>query len=219
MIQMCAWCKDKIRDLGGETGISDGICAGCRKEYFPETLLSVREIAQAILNQTFPMIVLFVVFFVFAGMPCFAADPSILPDKPQPTAKVHSEDREFRIEAGALGASWTADAVSTEKSFAASPHRSESGLLFRGSRNAAEISGAWAAVDIGAVVVSYEWKNHVRNRFLHPLWRVPMAIGIIGHSESAIHNSTQGMPQIYQPSPAAVTNGGLGTRLHLGATR
>lgn len=64
MIQVCAWCKTTIRDLGGEAGkseapgpldesgrktgrsdkeTSDGICLDCRKEFFPETLRSVRE--------------------------------------------------------------------------------------------------------------------------------------------------------------------------------
>jgi hypothetical protein len=159
---------------------------------------------------------LFVFVFMFFGPPSFAQSAFMgKPDKPQPQAAGRVVDREFKIEATALGAAWTADAISTQRSFAASPHRSEGGLLFPGSRNAVEISGAWAAIDVGAVVLSYEWKEHVHNRFLHPLWRVPLFVGIIGHSESAIHNSTQLMPQIYQ-APAPGASGGLGARLHFG---
>jgi hypothetical protein len=49
MIQVCAWCKEQIRDLGGDSQeVSDGICADCRKKHFPETRRSVREQAAAL---------------------------------------------------------------------------------------------------------------------------------------------------------------------------
>lgn len=51
MIQMCAWCKKTMRDLGGQEGISDGICIECRKEHFPETLLTVREQGEALVAE------------------------------------------------------------------------------------------------------------------------------------------------------------------------
>ena len=51
MIIRCAWCKGTIQDFGenGPKSISDGICPKCREVYFPETLLSVREMAAAVL--------------------------------------------------------------------------------------------------------------------------------------------------------------------------
>ena len=46
-----------------------------------------------------------------------------------------------------------------------------------------KVMGAWAAVDVGAAAAAYEWKKHVHNRYLHPLWRVPMFVGTIGHDQ------------------------------------
>jgi hypothetical protein len=54
MTQICAWCKKEIRDLGGEEGISDGLCLDCRKKHFPETLRSVREQAEALVAKDAP---------------------------------------------------------------------------------------------------------------------------------------------------------------------
>jgi len=128
-----------------------------------------------------------------------AADPSILPDKPQPQGKVRSENREFWIESAGLGAAWAMDAQSSSSRWAycrntygaAQVHQwncFESGVFFKGTQDTAKIMGAWAAVDIAAAVASYEWKNHVRNRYLHPLWRVPLIVGTAGHASSAIGN-------------------------------
>jgi hypothetical protein len=64
MILMCAWCKETIQDLSGsirdhgprptrwscKEGIVDGICLDCRKSFFPETLRTVQENAQATLR-------------------------------------------------------------------------------------------------------------------------------------------------------------------------
>lgn len=46
MIQVCAWCQVKIRDVGGTVRksadgqeqeiVSHGICPECRAEYFPK---------------------------------------------------------------------------------------------------------------------------------------------------------------------------------------
>ncbi|SRR6266700_264758 len=143
--------------------------------------------------------------FMALSAPCFAANTAILPNKPEPQyqGKVHAADREFWIEAGALGTAWTLDAVSTHQAFAAGPHRSEAGMFFKGSRSVLEIMGAWAAVDIGAAVTAYEWKKHVRNRYLHPLWRIPMLVGAIGHDQAAIGNWTLSNPPIV---PEAVSS-------------
>jgi hypothetical protein len=130
------------------------------------------------------------------ALPCFAGETAILPDKPEPQvqAKVRMADREFWIEAGALGTAWTLDAISTHSAFSANPTRHEEGGLFNGSRSVGKIMGAWAAVDIGATVAAYEWKKHVKNRYLHPLWRVPMLVGTIGHDRAAIGNWTLKKP-------------------------
>jgi hypothetical protein len=137
----------------------------------------------------------FLLLFVILSAPCFAADPSILPDKPEPryaAGKVHTADREYWIEAGAFATAWTLDTVSTHDAFAVSTTRHENGGLFNGSRSVPKIMGAWAAVDIGAAVTAYEWKKHVKNRYLHPLWRVPMLVGTFGHDRSAIQNWSLG---------------------------
>jgi hypothetical protein len=67
MIVMCAWCKTESnvkseieapgplgesgKKKGRSLGKADGICADCRAEYFPETLRTVQENAQALLAQ------------------------------------------------------------------------------------------------------------------------------------------------------------------------
>lgn len=130
----------------------------------------------------------FLFLYLFFVPPCFAQN--LLPDKPQPQPAGHVADREFWIDAGALGAAWTADTISTHYAFAAAPNHMEGGFIFHNSRSVPKIMGAWAAVDVGAVVASYEWKQHVHNRYLHPLWRVPLFVGIIGHDTSAIQNLT-----------------------------
>jgi hypothetical protein len=56
------------------------------------------------------------------------------------------------------------------------------------------VMGAWAAVDVGAMVAAYEWKKYVHNRYLHPLWRAFPVIGIVGHTRSAIINSSLPAP-------------------------
>ena len=115
-----------------------------------------------------------------------AAQADTLPDKPQPQPR--TADKEFWVCTSALATAWTLDTISTHQSFATHPHAYEVGGLFNGSRSVPKIMGAWAAVDIGAVVLSYEWKKHVRNRYLHPLWRVPLLIGAEGHTRAAINN-------------------------------
>jgi hypothetical protein len=127
--------------------------------------------------------------YLFFVPPCFAQSVSQnLPDKPQPAGRV--ADREFWAEAGAMGAVWTADTVSTHDYFAKYPTHYEVGYLFPGSRSTAKVMGAWAAVDVGAAVAAYEWKKRVHNRYLHPLWHVFMLQRIDAHVQGAVGNFT-----------------------------
>jgi hypothetical protein len=109
-----------------------------------------------------------------------------LPKKPEPTINT-----EFKIEAVVMGAAWLADTVSTHDWIRACPTCVETGGLFNGSRSTPKIMGAWAAVDIGSGVLAYEWKKHVHNKYLHPLWRIPMIIRTEGHTSAAIGNWRQ----------------------------
>ena len=107
-----------------------------------------------------------------------------VPDKPQPRVA----DREFWIEAGAMGAAWTADTWSTHDWMQDSPYHYEVGGFFNGTRDTWKPSLAWGAVNIGSAILGYEWKKRVHNRYLHPLWRVPMLWRIGAHTQAAIHN-------------------------------
>ena len=107
-----------------------------------------------------------------------------LPDKPQP----RTADREFWIEAGAMGTSWTLDTVSTHQLFAAHDWAHEGGWFLYGSRSTPKVMAVWALVDVGAAIGAYEWKRHVHNRYLHPLWRAPMGWRTEGHMQAAIGN-------------------------------
>lgn len=120
-----------------------------------------------------------------AAMPCLANE---LPVKPEPQPRTRTADREFWTEAGAMGAAWTMDTVSTHQSSVAHPTYHETGWLFTGSRSTPKIMGSWAIVDVGALVIAYEWKRHVHNKYLHPLWHVAMGQRTFAHAESAIGN-------------------------------
>jgi hypothetical protein len=109
------------------------------------------------------------------------------PDKPKPVV-----DHAFIIATAALGTAWTLDTVSTHQWMVGPAWHHEVGAFFPGSRSTPKIMGAWAAVDIGAVVISYEWKKHVRNRYLHPLWQVLLIDRTSEHTMAAIGNWTGG---------------------------
>ena len=126
--------------------------------------------------------------YLFFVRPCFAQ--SVLPNKPEPQPAGHVVDKEFLVEVGAMGATWTADTISTHDSFAANPWHHETGPFFNGSRSTVKVMAAWGAIDVGAAVAGYEWKKHVHNRYLHPLWHAFMLQRIDGHAEAAIHNWT-----------------------------
>ena len=123
--------------------------------------------------------------FVLSALLAVATPAQNLPDKPAAT----KETKEFWISTAAVAAAWSADAVTTSEAFARCRNCDESGGLFNGTRNVPEIMGAWAAVDAGLVVLSYEVKQHVHNKYIHPLWRVPLYVRIEAHTQAAVHNS------------------------------
>ena len=133
------------------------------------------------------------VFKLSALVACLLLCPGLsadsLPDKPEPlTPEHHRVDREFVAEASAFAISWTVDAISTGESHLRDPNCVEVGGIFNGSRNTAKVMTAWAAIDISAGIAAYEWKKHVHNRYLHPLWRLPMLIGAGGHIRATLAN-------------------------------
>lgn len=113
-----------------------------------------------------------------------------LPDRPGPIP--HTANREFWIETGILAAAWTADTASTAYSLHLCRACVEGGGLFDGSRSTAPAMAAWAGIDAGLVVAAYEWKGHVHNRYLHPLWRVPFFLRIEAHAQAAAHDISFG---------------------------
>lgn len=117
---------------------------------------------------------------------CTTHADAIKPDKPEP----RTINTEFKIEAAALATAWTADTISTHQWIQHCPTCYEVGGLFNGSRSTAKIMGAWALVDLGTGIIAYEWKKHVRNRYLHELWRVPMLIQAGGHLQAVGHNAS-----------------------------
>ncbi len=123
---------------------------------------------------------LFLLLFAVSGV-----SAQELPFKPQPAA-----GREFWTDVSLMGASWAADTASTVHYFRQNPTSTEDGALFVGSRSTAKIMGTWAAIDVGSAIVGYEWKRHVQNRYLHPLWRVFLWQRIVAHGESTVINST-----------------------------
>lgn len=121
-----------------------------------------------------------------------ASAQSLLPDKPSPSP-VHRPERagrEFWIDASALAAAWTLDTISTAQVFAHCRTCSEGGGLFNGERSTAKSQAAWGGVDVASAILAYEWKRRVHNKWLHPLWRVPMLIRTAEHTEAAGVNWT-----------------------------
>lgn len=133
-------------------------------------------------------------------VPARAADTAILPDKPEPVAKVRTADKEFWIETGGMAAAWTADTITTHNSFAENPAHHEVGELFTGTRSTAKVMGAWALIDIAAGITAYEWKGHITNRYLHPLWRLPVLLRSEDHIQSGIGNLTLPVEAGKQPA-------------------
>lgn len=116
------------------------------------------------------------------------ADTAILPDKPVPVVKVKTLDKEFIIDVAAVGAAWTMDTVSTHQYFVTVPRTHEVGGLFDGSRSTPKIMTAWAGIDAAVVIGSYEWKKHVHNKYLHPLWRAGLLFRTEAHTQAAFYN-------------------------------
>lgn len=147
------------------------------------------------MNRTIWLAAIATVIFVLPG-PARAQDGS--PRSPTgvsmlPAGHVRIADREFWTYTAIEGGSWLTDTISTRQGFAwcdrhPERHCVEGGLLFPGSRSTVKIMGAWAAVDVGAALTSYEWKKHVTNRWLHPLWRVPLWFQSQAHVRAAAAN-------------------------------
>jgi hypothetical protein len=130
-----------------------------------------------------------------------------LPDKPQPHINSHHKtefagksyghtaDREFKIQVAGMVTAWTLDTIATQQGFNQDSRRIEHGGLFNGSRSTAEVMGAWAVIDLGVAVGSYEWKRHVHNKYLHLFWRVPMMSSSYIHTNAAIGDWTSKAPK------------------------
>lgn len=132
--------------------------------------------------------IVFLLLFLVIPLAAQTEPPELMPDKPQPQ---HVANKEFWIEVALLGASWTADTISTQHAFNRFKDSHETGFFFTGSRSTAKIVSAAAAFDVGTIILSYEWKKHVHNRYLHPLWRVPLLLDIETHTVGgALHNYT-----------------------------
>jgi hypothetical protein len=105
-----------------------------------------------------------------------------------PPAFSQTADREFKIEAAALVASNLADTVSTAQAFHRCSTCIEANRWYGGDRNMTKISLSSLAIDLGVASLSYEWKRHIHNRWLHPLWRAGLILQTESHTQAAIHN-------------------------------
>lgn len=119
--------------------------------------------------------------FLFLALPAAANDLPFKP-RPQPAGK------EYWFFVGAMGTAWTFDTIATHQNYVDSPYAREGGALFAGSRSTPKIMATWGAVDFGAAVLALEWKRHVHNRYLGPLWRVPMMWRSEEHARAAFGN-------------------------------
>lgn len=119
--------------------------------------------------------------------PCCWAQQGPKPDNPRPKG-----DLEFKLEAGALAGAWTADTISTQELWGRCRGCFEAGGFFNGTRQTARIEGAWAAVDAGSLLLAYEWRRHIRNRWLKPFWRAPLLVRVGCHGAAAWSNSQLG---------------------------
>lgn len=108
-----------------------------------------------------------------------------LPDKPK------ANNAEFWTYTAAMATGWTLDTISTQQTFSRCPTCKENGGLFNDSRNVPKIMAAWAGIDVGAAILSYQWKKRVHNKWLHPLWRLPLIYRSTIHTQSAFHNWRQ----------------------------
>lgn len=98
------------------------------------------------------------------------------------------EKKQFWIEAGVMTSAWAADTISTHQAFESNRTRVEIGGIGNGTRNTPKIMASWGAIDFSAAILAFEWKRHVRNRYLHPLWHLPMLIRTEEHTQAAIGN-------------------------------
>lgn len=146
------------------------------------------KIMHPIFYDALTLFLLFIIALVVVLFSSLLALADEMPLKPEPVARVKAVDREFIAEIAAMSVAWTLDTISTQQAFESHPNFVEKGYLFTGTRSTAKVAGAWAAVDVGAAVLAYEWKRHVHNRYLHPLWRSFMLQRAYAHSLGAAQN-------------------------------
>lgn len=117
----------------------------------------------------------------------------------KPAGRVHYANKEYWLYVAALGTAWTMDTVSTHDVFSRYQNVHEGGVFFTGTRDTPKIMGAYALFDFGCAVGSYEMKRHIHNRYLHPLWRLPMLWQTGQHLDGSISN--------WQLKPTSITVG------------
>ena len=97
-------------------------------------------------------------------------------------------DREFWIDVSALAGAWTFDTITTHQWITNCSSCREAGGLANGSRSMPRIMAENVALDAGLAVLGYEWKKHVHNKYLRPLWRVPILYQAQEHVRDGIYN-------------------------------
>jgi hypothetical protein len=97
-------------------------------------------------------------------------------------------EREFWIDVSALAGAWTFDTITTHQWITNCSSCKEAGGLANGSRSMPRIMAENAALDAGLAVLGYEWKKRVHNKYLHPLWRVPILYQAQEHVRDGIYN-------------------------------
>lgn len=107
---------------------------------------------------------------------------------------VHAQtvNKEFIVDTSVMAGAWTLDTIATHWSFDHCAGCVEAGGFFNGTRKTAPIAAAWGGVDVAAVVLSYEWKRHVTNRYIHWLWRAPLLYRSEAHLQGGIGNFVRG---------------------------
>lgn len=120
---------------------------------------------------------LIAVIMLFAG----TLNAQELPSKPV-------ANKEFIIEAAAAGTALALDLDSTARNFSRCSTCYELSWPMRGERSVPKIAVSITAFDAAAVFASYEWKKHVKNKYLNPLWRVPLLALMAVHARSAAIN-------------------------------
>lgn len=148
---------------------------------------------------------------VLALMCSIATQADILPDKPEPqvhhnpftvpfreTANTFKDvatfkDKKFSVAAftyvGAYGADMISTVVVWDKcSKLPQLQCSEGGGFFNGTRDAGRLAAAWGGIAVANIVISYEWKKHIKNRYIHDLWAAGMVYQGSQHVYGSVGN-------------------------------